>query len=164
MTCEVIVKAQRVADAGAHVHPLPECAMSIPSSSFLRRALAADALVSAASALLMSVASVPLSALLALPMPLLLGAGIVLVPCAVLVGVLAACARVPRALVWGVIAANVLWALGCAALLVERLVQPTLLGEAFVIVQAITVLVFAQLEYIGLRRSVDDAMARLAAA
>jgi hypothetical protein len=127
--------------------------MTILPSLLLRRVLAADALISGVSALAMSLAGLPLSVLLALRVPLLIGAGVLLLPYAVLVGVLAALQRVPRLLVWAVIAANVLWALGCAALLIEGAVQPTLLGVAFVVAQAVMVLVIAELQFIGLRRS-----------
>ena len=137
----------------------------IRSSSFLRRVFAADALVSAASALLMSAGSLPLSALLSLPRSLLLGAGLILLPYALLVGVLAARSRVPRVLVWGVIAANVLWAVCCIALVFESVLQPTGLGIAFVIAQALVVIAFAELEFIGLKRSAAEGDAtRLAAA
>ena len=128
----------------------------IRSSTFLRRVFAADALVSGASALLMSAGSLPLSALLSLPRPLLLGAGLVLVPYALLVGLLAARSRVPRVLVWGVIAANVLWAVGCVALVFESALEPTLLGEGFLVLQALVVIAFAELDFIGLRRSAAE--------
>jgi hypothetical protein len=52
-----------------------------------------------------------------------------------------------------VIAGNALWMLGSLVLLVDGPVAPNLLGEAFVAVQALAVGLFAELQYIGLRRS-----------
>jgi hypothetical protein len=60
---------------------------------------------------------------------------------------------ISRPAVQAVIALNVLWVLGSAGLLVSGWVVPTLLGYAFVIAQAIVVGVFAELQFIGLRRT-----------
>ncbi|BBK36449.1 hypothetical protein STAQ_15270 [Allostella sp. ATCC 35155] len=119
---------------------------------FLRRALQADAAVSAASGLLMALAAGPLSGLLGLPAALLLPAGIVLLPYAALLLWLAGRPVPSAGGVWLVIAANVLWAIDCVLVLVAGWFQPTGLGVAFVAVQAVTVLLFAELQYIGLRR------------
>ena len=63
-------------------------------------------------------------------------------------------ARTSRAAaVKAIIALNVLWVLGSVGLLVSGWVAPTVLGYAFVIVQAIVVGVFAELQFIGLRRT-----------
>jgi hypothetical protein len=59
----------------------------------------------------------------------------------------------PRALVLVVIAGNAAWTIGSIALLFSGAVNPNLLGEAFVAIQAIAVGVLAELQYIGLRRS-----------
>ncbi len=50
------------------------------------------------------------------------------------------------------IAANALWVVASIALLVSGEVAPTLLGYVFVIAQAVTVLGFAELQWVGLRR------------
>ena len=52
----------------------------------------------------------------------------------------------------GVIVANALWVVASIALLVSGQVTPTLLGYVFVIGQAIAVLGFAELQWMGLRR------------
>lgn len=119
---------------------------------FLRRALQADAAVSAASGLLMALSADFLSGLLGLPAALLLPAGIVLLPYAALLIWLAARPVPPAGGVWFVIAANALWALDCVLVLATGWFQPTGLGIAFVAGQAVTVLLFAELQYIGLRR------------
>jgi hypothetical protein len=59
----------------------------------------------------------------------------------------------PKALVMIVIAGNAAWTLASIALLFSDAVTPNLLGELFVAAQAIAVCAFAELQYIGLRRS-----------
>jgi hypothetical protein len=123
------------------------------SSLLLRRALAADAMISAACGLLMAGGADMLAPMLGLPATLLSYAGIALLPWAAVVGYLATRQRLPHAVVWAVIACNIVWAADCALLLIAGGVAPTLLGYAFVIVQAVTVLVLAEIQYFGLRRS-----------
>jgi hypothetical protein len=127
------------------------------SSVLLRRALAADAAISAACGLLMALDADFLEPLLGIPATLLTYAGVALLPWAALVGYLATRAHLARALVWAVIGCNIVWAVDCALLLVSGAVTPTLLGYAFVIVQAVTVLVLAEIQYFGLRRSMPVA-------
>ncbi|NEW89399.1 hypothetical protein DU475_19320 [Rhodopseudomonas sp. WA056] len=122
-------------------------------STLLRRALQADALVSGAMALLLSLAAGTLSRLLALPQPLLLETGLFLIGYAALVGWLGTRAVLPRALVLIVIAGNALWTLGSVALLLSGAVAPNALGIAFVLLQATVVGIFAELQFIGLKRS-----------
>ncbi|HEU0151362.1 MAG TPA: hypothetical protein VFR21_31415, partial [Bradyrhizobium sp.] len=66
---------------------------------------------------------------------------------------------VPRALAVLVIAGNAAWTIGSIALLFSGAVSPNLLGQAFVAGQAIATGVFAELQYLGLRRSVAAAAA-----
>jgi hypothetical protein len=120
---------------------------------FLRFALYADALASAASGLLMAAGAGQLERLLGIPAALLQPAGLILLPYAALVAWLGSRENVPTAAVWTVIACNVLWAADCAIVLASGWLAPTALGYAFVIAQALTVLVFAELQYVGLRRS-----------
>ena len=51
-----------------------------------------------------------------------------------------------------IIALNVAWVAGSIGLLMSGIVAPTVLGYAFVIFQAVVVGVFAELQFIGLRR------------
>ena len=127
--------------------------MLIRPSLFLRRALLADGVVTGACALLMVTGGAFLAGLLGLPEPLLFYAGLGLVPYALIVGYLGTRESLPRGAVWAVIACNLLWALDCVALLAFGGMSPTWLGEAFVVVQILTVLVFAELQYMGLRRA-----------
>jgi hypothetical protein len=61
----------------------------------------------------------------------------------------------PMPLLWIVIAGNAAWTAASIALLFSGSVAPNLLGEAAVAMQAIAVGVFAELQYLGLRRSGD---------
>jgi hypothetical protein len=125
----------------------------IHPSQFLRRALLADAIFSGIAAVLLTLDATALAPLLELPKVLLRETGLFLIAYTALVGWLAARARVPKALVVLVIAGNAAWTIGSIALLFSGTVTPNLLGEAFVVAQAIATGVFAELQYIGLRRS-----------
>jgi hypothetical protein len=131
----------------------------IQPSSFLRRALLADAIFSGVSAVLLTLGASALASLLNLPEGLLRETGLFLVAYAVLVGWLGTRPSIPRPLVWIVIAGNAAWALASIALLFSGWVTPNLLGEVAVAMQAIAVGVFAELQYVGLRRSRDALMA-----
>jgi hypothetical protein len=122
-------------------------------SVFLRRAILADAIVSGAMALLLTFAAGGLASLLNLPEALLRETGLFLIAYAALVGWLGTRQAMPKALVVIVIAGNAAWTLGSIALLFSGAVTPNLPGEAFVAMQAIAVGAFAELHYIGLRRS-----------
>ena len=125
----------------------------IQPSVFLRRALVADALVSAVVGAVMALGANALQDLLGLPASLLLLAGAAMFPYVAYLLWLARRPTVPRAAVWVPIVLNVVWAIDCALLLFGGSVRPTLLGEAFVVMNIVTVLLFAELEYIGLRRT-----------
>ncbi|MCD0421361.1 hypothetical protein LOC51_29425 [Rubrivivax sp. JA1024] len=127
-------------------------------STLLRRALQADAVVSGAMALLLSLGAGTLSRLLALPQPLLLETGLFLIGYAALVGWLGTRNVLPRVLVLIVIGGNALWTLASVALLLSGAVAPNALGLAFVLLQATAVGIFAELQFIGLKRS-DAALA-----
>ena len=125
----------------------------INPSLLLRRAIQFDAVFSGASALLLSFGAGALAPLLNLPEALLRETGLFLVAYAALVGWLGTRPSMPKPLVWIVIAGNAAWALASIALLFSGWVTPNLLGEAAVAMQAIAVGVFAELQYVGLRRS-----------
>ena len=127
--------------------------MSIVSMSvFLRRVLLADALVSGAAGALMLFGAALLAPLLNLPVALLVPAGAVL---ALYAGALVWLARkpaLPRGAVWALIAINVLWAIDCLWVSLGGVFAPTQLGHAFIGVQIAAVLLFADLQYMALRR------------
>lgn len=122
-------------------------------SPLLRLTLKIDALAGGAMGLLMALAAQPLGELFDLPFVLLMVAGIVLLPLALVLYWMSNQPALSRTGVWAVIALNGLWVVESVALLVTGYVQPTTLGYAFVIGQALVVLLFAELEFLGLRRS-----------
>jgi hypothetical protein len=125
----------------------------INPSLFLRRAILADAIFSGISAVVLTFGAGMLAPLLNLPEALLRETGLFLIAYAALVGWLGTRSSMPRVLVGIVIAGNAAWTLGSIALLFSGAVTPNLLGEAFVAIQAVATGVFAELQYIGLRRS-----------
>jgi hypothetical protein len=125
----------------------------IHPSQFLRRAILADAIFSGASAVLLTLGAGPLAPLLNLPEPLLRETGLFLIAYAALVWWLGTRQAMPKPLVLIVIAGNAAWTLASIALLFSGWVNPNLLGEILVGMQAIAVGAFAELQYIGLRRS-----------
>jgi uncharacterized protein (DUF39 family) len=125
----------------------------INPSSFLRRAILGDAIFSGASALLLTFGAGALAPLTNLPEALLRETGLFLAGYAALVGWLGTRQMMTKPLVWIVIAGNAAWTVASVALLFSGTVTPNLLGEAAVATQAIVVGVFAELQYVGLRRS-----------
>jgi hypothetical protein len=122
------------------------------SGGFLRNALLADALVSGATGVLMALAAGVLEPILQVPASLLRVAGLVLLPYAAFVALLARRDVLPRGAVWAVVAGNAIWAVDCVALLFTGWIDPSLLGMAFILVQALVVAAFAELQVVGLRR------------
>jgi hypothetical protein len=131
--------------------------MTIANTSFLRNALLVDAVFSGAGALLMAGGASLLAPLLGLPQPLLFWAGVALVPWTILVASLSRRPTISRLLLIDVIGINVLWAAASIGLLLTGLVSPTALGYAFVIAQAVAVGLFAELQFIGMRRAASAA-------
>ena len=119
--------------------------MTIQSSPLLRQALVADATTSAAFGLMMLIGAGPLSGIFGLPEMLLRTAGLVLLPYAAFIGWLGLREQIHKPIAWAV-ADSVL-------LLVSGWVAPTSAGYAFVIAQALVVLMYAEFQIVGLRRS-----------
>jgi hypothetical protein len=122
-------------------------------SSFLSRALLADAIFSGVSAVGLTLGASMLAPFLSLPDALLRETGLFLIAYTALVGWLGTRSTVAKALVLLVIVGNALWTLGSIALLFSGAVSPNLLGQVLVVAQAIATGVFAELQYIGLRKS-----------
>lgn len=132
----------------------------INPSLLLRRALQIDAIFSGAAALLLVFGAGFLASLLNLPEAFLRNTGIVLVMFALGVGYLASREVMSKAAVWAVIAINAVWTIDSIVLLASGWVSPNFLGQAFIVMQAIAVGVFAELEFIGLRKSASAVAAR----
>jgi hypothetical protein len=130
-------------------------------SPLLRKALMADAVVTGLAGLLMTLAAVPLATRYGLPVGLLRWAGLICLPFGAFDGWLATRTRLQRPAVFFVVACNALWALDSILLLLTGWVEPTTLGTVFVVAQAVATAVFAELEFVGLRRSTQvEAYAR----
>lgn len=127
----------------------------INPSLFLRRALQVDAIFSGVSALLLVFGASFLAPLTNLPESFLRNTGLVLVVFVLGVGYLASREMIPKAAVWAVISINAVWTIDSIALLLSGWFSPNLLGQVFIVMQAIAVGVFAELEFIGLRRSAN---------
>lgn len=132
--------------------------MSILSSPhFLRRVLWADAASCLATGLLQLLPGAQLARLLGLPEALLTGTGLFLLAYAAAVAFVATRQPLPRPVVWVFVAGNLVWAIDCVALLLGGWVAPTLLGQAWVLAQALTVAVLAELQFAGLRKTAPAA-------
>jgi hypothetical protein len=125
----------------------------IHPSLLLRRALLADAIFSGTSAVVLTLGAGALASLLNLPDALLRETGLFLILYAALVGWLGTRQAMPKTLAAIVVAGNAAWTLASFALLFSALVAPNVLGEIMVAAQAIATGVFAELQYMGLRRS-----------
>src|ERR1041385_2159169 len=122
------------------------------SNNFLRYALLADAVASGVTGLLLIAGAGPLEGMLGLPSALTREAGLLLVPYVAFVAFVGARETISRTAVRATIVLNVAWAVASIGLLATDYVAPTALGCAFVIGQAAVVALFAELQFIGLRR------------
>lgn len=128
--------------------------MSLSSnSSFLRRVLVIDAAISGATGLLMVVGAGPLQNLLSVPAPLFRYAGVSLLPFAALLLMLSQRETIDRSTVWTIIALNLAWVVASVVLPFSGAIQPNLFGYLFILGQAAAVAVFAEMQYVGLRRA-----------
>jgi hypothetical protein len=125
----------------------------IHPSTFLSRALLADAVFSGVSAVSLTLGAGLLAPFLNLPEALLRETGLFLIAYTALVGWLGTRSSIPKVLVLIVVAGNAAWTLASIALLFSAAVSPNWLGEIVVVAQAIATGVFAELQYVGLRRS-----------
>ena len=123
------------------------------SPNFLRHVLRLDALSCLVCGLLQVAFPGAMAQLLGLPEALLAYSGEFLLAYAALVAFLSSRKPLPRPLVWLLVAGNLVWAAGCVWLLLSGHVAASPLGTAYVLVQALTVAVLAELQYFGLRRA-----------
>jgi hypothetical protein len=126
---------------------------TLNASPLLRRALFADGLMGLGTGSLLILLTGWFAELLALPRELLLGSGLALLPLGLFLLWLSSGETVNRLLVWAVLAINALWVVDSLLLLVAGWIAPNLLGHVFVIGQALVVLLFLELELVGLKRS-----------
>jgi hypothetical protein len=123
----------------------------------LRPALLGDAIASGATGLMMIAGADLLTGLLGLPVALMRGAGLLLIPYVAFVALVGTRRDIPHEGVKAIIALNMLWVVGSVSLLLSGYVAPTVPGYVFVIFQAIVVGVFAELQFIAMRRETATA-------
>ena len=120
---------------------------------FIRRALQADVVATAATGLLLTFGADALTGWLGLPVTLMRLSGLSLLPFAAIVWWVSLKAVPPRAAVLAIVAYNALWAIDSLVLLASGWLAPTALGTVFVIAQAAAVGGFALLQWIGIKRA-----------
>ena len=121
------------------------------SPKFLRYVLLADSASCVATGAVQVMLTGVLADAMRLPAPLLMGTGVFLVAYAAFAVLIATRDPVPRAFVWLFVAGNFGWAAACIALLAASPLHPSMLGQGWVIAQAVTVVVLAELQWGGLR-------------
>jgi hypothetical protein len=119
----------------------------------LRFALRLDAAGSGALGLIGLVAAAPLADPLGMTAGALRGTGAFLVGYALVLVFLAARPVIPRAAAWTVVLGNTAWVLGSLGAAVAGRDTFTAIGVAVVLAQAAAVAVFADLQWLGLRRA-----------
>ena len=122
-------------------------------AGLLRRTLLADAVVCGSAGILLTLAAGPLADQLDLPTSLLRIAGIGLLPWTAIVLSVATRASIRRRGVWVIIGVNALWAAASLLLLGTGWVDPSSLGVAFIVTQALIVTAFASVQTFGLRQA-----------
>lgn len=120
--------------------------MSLLNRLDLRATPTLDAIASGAMGLLLLLGATFLDGLLDLPLNLLRVAGAILLPWTAFLLIAASRQQVSRAAVRGIVAVNVAWVVASLVLLAGSWVDPSALGIAFVIVQAIAVAGFAAIQ------------------
>jgi hypothetical protein len=123
-------------------------------SGLLRLALKLDALATGALALLGLVAGSLLADLLGIPGSLLVALGIFLVAYAAGVWYVGTRPHNSQGATWTIIALNLLWAADSVIAVAAGWLPLTTLGMVFVLAQAVAVLAFAELQFLGIRRAV----------
>ena len=123
-------------------------------SPFLRYVLFADAATCLVCGVLLSIGGGFLQNLLGLPVSIMFYAGLSLFPFVAFLIYAATRKSISKTIVWLIIGLNMLWTIDSFLLLVSGYVAPTNFGYVFVIFQALGVLMFADLEFIGLRKAV----------
>ena len=125
--------------------------MPVPMTSFLKKTLALDAVVTGAAAVLMAAGASLLGPFLNLPVGLLFWSGIVLFPFVALLVVVARRDSAPRMVLIDIVAINALWVAASFGIMIAGVVEPNLLGVLFISAQALTVVLFAALQASALR-------------
>ena len=118
----------------------------------LRAALNLDALVTGANGAAYLAAAGPLGELLGLSETLLRATGAFLLVYAALVAVVGSRREIPRGPVYAIVAANVIWAVDSVVMAIAGWGDPTTTGTVWIVLQAVVVAAFAELQLTGLRQ------------
>ncbi|TFY96961.1 hypothetical protein [Ramlibacter rhizophilus] len=121
------------------------------SPRFLRQVLLVDAAACLATGALQLGLTSRLAEALALPGPLLASTGAFLLGYAALAAWVASRQPVPTGWVTLFVAGNAAWGVACIGLLAAGVLAPNAWGQAWVLAQALTVIVLAELQWLGLR-------------
>lgn len=126
---------------------------TIQTARLLKLALVVDAAASGAIGIVQLAVPGMLGDALQLPLPLLGETGIFLVGYALMLLALASLRTAWTLAIRVIIFGNIGWALACLALAATGILAQSGLGTAYLAFQALAVLLFAGLEYAGLRAS-----------
>jgi hypothetical protein len=126
---------------------------AVGNQRLLRTALWLDALVSAGFGVMVLLGGPLLADLLGAPLGLLWPVGVVVLAYAAGLWVAQAHAPIRPNVGWSVIALNVAWAGASVVVVILGWLPLTGLGMAFVLLQAVVVAGFADLQFVGVRRA-----------
>lgn len=131
----------------------PDAVTRPAGRTLLRVALKLDAAVSGANGAAYVVAAGPLGGVLGLSPSLLRAAGVFLVAFAAFVWLAGSRRVVSRSAVIAIVSVNVLWAVASVAAAIMGWDSPEAAGAVWIVVQALVVGGFAELQVVGLRRA-----------
>jgi hypothetical protein len=119
----------------------------------LRRVILADGLVSGSMAILLIAAAHPLGDWFGLSVAFVRWTGLLLIPFAMSVLLLATRSHPPRNGIWTLIALNVGWVVASVAVLLSGWINPSGAGIVFIVAQALLVALFGRQQYVELRQA-----------
>jgi hypothetical protein len=126
---------------------------TITTRPLLRPVLKLDAVVTGANGAAYLVAAGPLGELLGLSETLLRATGALLLAFAAVVWITGSRREIPRAPVYAIVVANAVWAADSLVAAIAGWGDPTTAGTVWIVLQAIVVAAFAELQLTGLRRN-----------
>jgi hypothetical protein len=118
----------------------------------LRTALKLDAIVTGANGAAYLIAAGPLGDLVGLDPALLRGTGAFLIAFAAAVYLTATRQSISRPAAYAIVAANAVWAIGSVVAAIAGWGSPETAGTVWIVMQAVVVAGFAELQLTGLRR------------
>ncbi|MFT3724470.1 MAG: hypothetical protein QM773_12865 [Hyphomonadaceae bacterium] len=122
-------------------------------NSYLRKVFLADAVISSAAGVAMIGGADVTHELLGLPSALIFWSGLALVPFIATLAMIIRTGAAPNGLIVAIIAINFTWVAASLFVAFGPAFAPTIIGKVFVCAQAAAVLVLAELQIMGLRRT-----------